>query len=129
MRGMVVKALHNFHAVAVENPIWPGTPDVNYSLGWIELKELKGWPEQEDTPVLIDHFTQEQRLFSKMRGRAGGSSILILKVGNEWLFFNGEPVWESVGKVCKADLFLYAQKYFAKNPSLDELRDAVLTVS
>ena len=54
MRGRLTKALRSLHAVAVENPVHPGTPDINYSEGWIEAKWLRAWPRKPETVVTVD---------------------------------------------------------------------------
>ena len=63
-RSTVTKLLKKWDAVAVENPVHPGTPDVNCILGWIELKWLRAWPVRADTVVKIEHFTRQQRVWS-----------------------------------------------------------------
>lgn len=88
-RSTVVKALKKLDAVAVENPAYPGTPDVNYVEGWIELKWLRRWPERQDTIVRIDHYTNQQKIFAVRRRRAGGNCWLLLQVRNQWLLFDG----------------------------------------
>jgi hypothetical protein len=49
--------------------------------GWIELKVIPAFPKRESTPVRIDHFTREQRMFLRARGRAGGYCFFLLRVG------------------------------------------------
>lgn len=93
MRSLVTKTLKPLHAVAVENPALPGTPDVNYNKGWIELKELRAWPIRPQTIVKIKHFTPEQRLWIRERSRAHGNIYLILKVRSTWLILPG--LWSS----------------------------------
>ena len=62
MRKNVCDWLKDYDAFAVENPANPGTPDVSYVEGWIELKQLDAWPAREDTPVRIEHYTPQQRI-------------------------------------------------------------------
>ena len=89
--------------VRVENPIHPGTPDVNLCDGrWIELKCIPGWPVRVTTVVRIPHFTPQQRVFLYRRWRyAPGSTLLLLEVMSErqWLLFDGDVAAKIVGRV------------------------------
>lgn len=98
MRTRVVKALKRLHAFAVENPAWPGTPDVNYREGWLELKELPEWPVREDTVVPLPHFTPQQRIFLTRRSHAGGQVYMLLKVRQDWYLIEGAVAATIVGK-------------------------------
>ena len=104
MRGKVVKALKNLDGFAVENPCLPGTPDLNYIDGWIELKWLARWPVRAGSKVAIPHFTPQQRLFLRERWRKGGSVFLLLQVRTDWLLFTGPDAAEYVGRVPRAEL-------------------------
>jgi hypothetical protein len=94
-------------AVRVENPIHPGTPDVNLCTGqWIELKCIATWPVREATLVRIDHFTQEQRVWLYRRWKyAPGSTLLLLEVreDRQWLLFDGDVAAQIVGKSTAAE--------------------------
>lgn len=122
MRGRVVRALRSLDAVAVENPAYPGTPDVNYIGGWLELKWLRRWPENADTdPVLIRHFTQQQRVWLSRRCRRGGRAWLLLQVGQEYLLFDGEMAAEVVGRAPRGALLRSACKYWPRGLRSSEL--------
>lgn len=97
MRLKVTKALRSLDAIAVENPAYPGTPDVNYIGGWLELKWVRRWPEGEDTPLRLPHFTQQQKVWALRRERKGGSSKVLLQVGREWLLFGAEVAYNCLG--------------------------------
>lgn len=105
MRGRVVKALRPLDAVGVENPVYPGTPDVNYIEGWVELKWLRQWPINPETPVLIEHYTQVQRIWIYRRYLAGGNVFLLLQVQKTWLLFDGWVAYKFVGKVNRKLLY------------------------
>jgi hypothetical protein len=94
MRKRVVAALKSLHAVSVENGCGLGTPDVNCVSGWLELKSIEGWPVRPDTPVKIEHLSQDQRVWLLMRRRAGGRAWLLLKVADDWLLFDGADVFD-----------------------------------
>jgi hypothetical protein len=87
MRNRVIRALKPLHAVSVENGCGPGTPDVNCTTCWIELKSLPAWPKRPETPVRIDHLTPQQRVWLWARDKAGGAAWLLLKVADDWLLF------------------------------------------
>jgi hypothetical protein len=87
--------------VRVENPIHPGTPDVNLVNGsWIELKAMARWPVRDSHLFAIRHFTPQQRVWLYKRWRAGGRTYLLLEVVSmgEWLLFDGDVAAKIVGR-------------------------------
>ena len=109
-RSTVIKALKTLDAMAVENRVKPGTPDVEFIGGWIELKYLRAWPKNTDIVVRIRHFTPQQRIWLKRRDRMGGQCWLLLQVGRQWLLFNGQTAAVFVGKVNRESLYKLALK-------------------
>lgn len=102
MRQRVVRALKSLDAISVENPAYPGTPDVNYIGGWLELKWKRHWPKGADTPLRMPHFTPQQRVWLTRRARKGGTALVLLQVGQEYLlllpddaadFLGNSPRW------------------------------------
>ena len=88
--------------VRVENPIHPGTPDVNLVGRWIELKCISAWPVRNTTVVRIPHYTPQQRVWLYRRWRAApGSTLLLLEVRStrQWLVFDGDVAAKVVGRV------------------------------
>jgi hypothetical protein len=93
--------------VRVENPIYPGTPDVNLADGkWIELKCIPGWPVRASSNVRISHYTQQQRVWLYRRWKyAPGSTLLLLEVraDRQWLLFDGNVAAKIVGQSTAAE--------------------------
>ncbi len=93
--------------VRVENPIHPGTPDLNLATGdWIELKAIAKWPARHTTVVKIPHFTPQQRvwLYKRWRARAGSTHLaLYVHETSEWLLFDGDVAAKIVGRVSAGD--------------------------
>jgi hypothetical protein len=93
--------------VRVENPIHPGTPDVNFVDGrWLELKCVPRWPVRERTCLRIAHFTPQQRVWLYRRWLcAPGSTLLLLEVraARQWLLFDGDVAAKIVGRSTTAD--------------------------
>ena len=88
--------------VRVENPIHPGTPDVNLVGRWIELKCIPAWPVRDTTVVRIPHYTPQQRVWLYRRWLAApGSTLLLLEVRSvrQWLVFDGDVAAKVVGRV------------------------------
>lgn len=125
-RGRVIRALRPLHAKSVENRVGPGTPDVNYIEGWIELKWLRRWPRNaEASPVLIEHFTPQQRVWLRRRWELGGNAHLLLQVGHEWLLFRGDVAAEHVGRVTRPELYRLAAHRWTKGLRDEELRECL----
>lgn len=109
-RGRVVRALKHYDGMAVENRVRPGTPDVAYIGGWVELKWLRRWPKNaEVSHVHLDHFTPQQRVWLKNHWRKGGRAFLLLQANQQdWLLFDGETAAQAVGRVTRDELFARA---------------------
>ena len=111
MRQRLIQALRPLHGVSIENKIGAGTPDINYTGGWIECKWLRNWPKRAGTPVLLDHdLTLEQRLWLNRRVKCGGVAWVILQRGREWLIFNGCTAATFLGIVPRKQLYSLADK-------------------
>ena len=108
-RQILIKALNRAgqDATSVENPAYPGTPDVQFIDGWIECKYLEDWPKREKTTVRIDHYTSQQRVWllrrsiacSKRQTERGlGWLLLYVAKTREHLLFEGEDAARYVAK-------------------------------
>lgn len=110
--------------VRVENPIHPGTPDVNLCDGrWIELKCIPAWPVRATTKVRIAHFTPQQRMWLFRRWRfAPGSTFLLLEIiaDRQWLLFDGNVAAKFVGRGTTAEHRLHARAVLSEH-DLDQL--------
>lgn len=111
VRPLLASAMLDPHRI--ENSVALGMPDVNYLYGWIELKTKHEWPKREDTPLRIDHFTPEQRTWLFRRTRMGGRAFLLLRVGKEFMLFDGVTAHAIVGKVCRKALIAGALAWSA----------------
>ena len=125
MRGKVIQALHELNAIAVENPVLPGTPDVNYVEGWIELKWLRAWPTGSATVVPIKHFTPQQRVFHIKRRMAGGHSWVLIQCRREWLLFIGEVAAFTVGQCTRQELYDNASARWSNGLDVKELTSCI----
>lgn len=112
-RRDVVRALKSLHAFPVENPVYPGTPDIAYIGGWIEMKKLDQWPVREKTKVRIDHYSKQQRAWARVHHYRGGHSYWLLRVQREWLLLHGAVAAEVVGTLTREELKSRALLYMA----------------
>lgn len=76
----------------IESPLVSGVPDVIYCLlqhtGWLELKEVGGWPARTTTTLSVPSLTLEQVLFSESWSSVGGAAHLLLQVGPTYLLLD-----------------------------------------
>jgi hypothetical protein len=114
MRGRVVRALKDVHAIAVENPALPGTPDINYVEGWIELKWLRKWPVNPDTIVRFPEFTGQQRVWHIKRRLAGGVSWVLVQIDQQWLLLDGAIAAMYLDSVTREGLYDGAEAHSDK---------------
>jgi len=113
--------LKGLDPVRVENPVGPGTPDVNYTGGWIELKYADRWPPQGG-PLRVDHFTKGQRAWIVRRRKAGGRAWVLLKVGEaEWLLFEGITAALYLGDSTRERLYEIAAARWTRRPEKQEI--------
>lgn len=128
-RQKIVKALNKLKldAISVENPALPGTPDVNYIGGWMELKYIRDWPKRDSTTVRLDHFTQQQRIWLIRRWMNFGQCWLCLQVSKtrDWFLFTGKDAGMSLAKdgCNKAKVFELASFH---GHSADEIADYII---
>lgn len=125
MRARVIKALRSLDAIAVENSARPGTPDVNFSEGWVELKDMERWPKSMFTPLRVRHFTPQQRIWLARRYKKGGNVWLLLRVQNDWLLFDGQTAATHLGLRTRAELTALAHRVWHKRLNEQEFRETV----
>lgn len=113
MRSKVVRYLKEYDAVAVENPAYPGTPDVNFVEGWWELKWLRNWPKGEDTIVKFEHYSPQQKIWIRRRHTSGGNVGLLVQCKREWFLFK-YPSSQRVGEMTKTEMFEECAAYTNK---------------
>lgn len=75
----------------VENILHGGWPDVDYTHGIIELKNVTDWPVRKGTNVWLN-FEVGQVPVLMRRWRAGGLSWVFARVHGSWFLFDG---WSS----------------------------------
>jgi hypothetical protein len=85
----VLKSLLGLDPMPVDNPRKPGTPDINFIEGWLELKHLHHWPKRAKTKVKIKSWTKKQMIWHYTRTSLGGKSWVLLQVGTDYLLFSG----------------------------------------
>ena len=121
MRARVVRALKPLHAISVENPCHPGTPDVNYAHGWIELKAMPEFPKRPDTPLRVPHYTPQQKIWAVKRSHAGGLCWLLIMVGREWFLLDGVVAARHLGESIREQLITLSDRYWSQTPTDKEI--------
>ena len=128
MRATVVRMLKPFHAISVENAVGaPGTPDVNCSLGWIELKSVDK-PKRDETRVRVDHWTKAQKIWLMKRWSVGGAASLLVKVSDYWLLFDPPTAFEVVGKLPFIELVDHSYNWWLRTPDKESFRQSLINI-
>lgn len=111
LRPQLMRADPTAHIERIENAAALGTPDVTlcwYGVeAWIELKCIARFPRDPLAIVKIDHYTRNQQLWQRARGRAGGRVFLLLRVDGptmEWLLFGWQAAFKYVGRIAADNL-------------------------
>lgn len=126
MRQTVVKALRSLDAVSVENVCGAGTPDVNYTSGWIELKYGASWPKNPSAIVPIK-LRPAQRAWLIRRVRAGGNCWALIRVKDDWVLLGAMSAAVHLGvDWTKADCLANSPGYWSGTPNWDQLK-AIIT--
>jgi len=99
----------------VENTVGMGTPDVHYCIsdkivygplgvdswktteGWLELKQIADYPKRPTTPVRVDHFTPQQRVWLTRRSLAGGRCHVLIQIAKDYHLFEGRVAAQWLG--------------------------------
>ena len=105
-----------------------GVPDVNCTLGWIELKQVqeKDLPKRATTPLRIPHFTPQQRAWLARRSHFGGKCWVLILIGKDWLLIEGLTAATHLGKVTVKETYSRASHVWKDyNPSKDQLQEAL----
>lgn len=126
MWGTVRKAIKELDPVRIENKIEKGTPDVNYLIGWIELKWQRRAPKRGGILRLDHDLTIEQRNWAIRRRHAGGRVFVLLKVGNIWIILKGEVAAEFLGYSNLETLMELAEKTWTQKLNSAELREILM---
>ncbi|MEE8181751.1 MAG: hypothetical protein V3T87_00390 [Candidatus Thorarchaeota archaeon] len=104
MRQIVIRALSGLDAISVENPVRPGTPDINFIEGWVELKVLDRWPVRASTKIRVPCFTAQQRVWLRRRWERGGAAYFLILIDEDWLLFNGDVAGRFIGQYDKNEM-------------------------
>lgn len=120
LRRRVVQLLHRYGAFAVENPAWPGTPDVCTVVGWIELKVLRAWPTRTRGGIVrVPHLTAIQRIWHHHWHQAGGKSWFLLLIGRDVLLIPGRH-YEKIGHTDRKGLLALADAHWPTPIEMDK---------
>jgi hypothetical protein len=99
----ILKALKHLNAFRVENACLPGTPDINFTHGWIEAKYLPRWPSKGGV-VACRHFRPEQKAWHLKHALAGGVSYVVIQIDRTVLALDGKVAVMKLGSTTESEL-------------------------
>lgn len=122
--------MYGRHPVNIENLLTGdaelGTPDVAYSHGFVELKNLDGFPVRASTVVRIPHYTDNQRDWLLAHHRAGGLAWLVIQVEQEWFVFDAERAQEVGLTLTRQDWYNNANAHWGIKPTPWQMQDVLV---
>jgi len=72
--------------------------------GWMELKYRGMAPIRTSTICKIPHYSDDQRVWLKQKGEAGGMTFLLLQLGRSFLLFD-HVTCQDVGRITSLELY------------------------
>lgn len=111
----VTRAIRKLDPVLVENLQKPGTPDINYVEGWLELKYLPDWPKRAETTVKFPKFYPQQRVWLVKRTLGNGNCFVFVQIRFTYLLFQGGFAAQHFDRMTKAEMLrsaLYVWDHF-----------------
>lgn len=120
----ICAALRGLDPIRVENPVFPGTPDINYRDGWIESKQLDALPKRAGTIVKVEHYVPEQRSWHIRRQAAGGTVWVALDVRatGETFVWHGREAAQFLGVCWTAQDMRDHASYLSPRWNTDDFR-------
>ena len=119
LKKRVIHAIRKIDPVLVDNPRKPGTPDVNYIEGWVELKYKEDWPKRAGTLVKFPKFYPQQRVWLVKRSLAGGKCFVLLQVKFMYLLYEGGYAAQHFDKMTKDEMIKNAVKVWDYFPEME----------
>lgn len=102
-------ALFGFDPRRVENAVGPGTPDINFTGGWIESKWLPAWPARAGSVVKVPKYVPKQRGWHTKRRSAGGLVWVVIEIGSDVLVFDAQDAAPGLGHWTKEQMLRRAK--------------------
>lgn len=127
MRQWVTQtALREWGALAIENLLSKGTPDVFCTRGAVELKEA-AVPKRAETVVRVRHFSPEQRSTLVGMHARGWRLAVVLRLGRSWIMLPALWAAEYLGRV-PAWVLVQASpgRVWSRRPSGESFREEFL---
>jgi hypothetical protein len=92
--------------------------------GWMELKYRAVAPVRPSTICKINHYTDDQRIWLRHKGNAGGMTFLLLQLGRSYMLFDHVQCQE-VGRVTTSELIDLSCWYSIDRLNAHELWNAI----
>jgi len=93
--------------------------------GWMELKHLPKWPARPGTVVRCDHYTEDQRVFLKRKGKHAGGVWLFVQIDRDHLLFDSDRA-QLFGTLNTEDTLRQANVVWRGKMDWDHLREILI---
>lgn len=115
----VLHAIRKLDPVPVDNPRRPGTPDINFIGGWVELKYLEDFPKRATTCVKFPKFYPQQRVWLVKRSLAGGKCFVFTQIKFMYVLYEGGYAAQHFDRMTKDELLKNALKVWDYFPEME----------